>query len=639
LPQRRKFFSSPNFSRISRFFQVILIVSTIIFSLTGPALAQNKKAQPRQFVIKKIIVQGNSYFSAKKIKSQTSYTKSWINIFSRPKIFPRRIEENIFAIDSLYHVHGFWEATSSIDYEVDTLDKKATVWIKIYEGVQTRLNNLTVSGGIENLNNKSRKSISSLKWDSPLNKSKLAEIMFEIKAVYANNGYPYAEIDPLIVQSEDKKLADVILEISSGDLVTFGEVELQGFKLTQPHVGRRELTFKKGETYKREKVITSQQRLYSTGLFNYLSLEAKDAKSKPRQPNFILRVIERKRNYISFKVAAGQDSLKDLTADFLGEWGNKNLWGSGKKFSFSASSRYAIITKLQNIKNRFKISLTEPWFLGTRTPLNLEFFYDPGVKSVIQPYRIEEFGANVSLTREIRKTTRVWVGGSFQQITIFDISPADEILFRREKGINERRKVSLGFENDTRSNIFIPLGGSLSQIYLEYVGGVLGGDNNFFKMVGSWSRYFEAKKLKKFKVWAARLKLGYIKDLPPTNYIPTFDRFYMGGASSIRGYVENSIGARDSLGTPLGGNVLGLANLEYRADWFWKFGWNFFVDYGNIWSEAEHISFRNARLTAGVGIQYFSPLGPIRLDYGRKLLRGEKPLTGGRLHLSLLYSF
>ena len=639
MPQRRKFFSSPNFSRISRFFQVILIVSIIIFSLTGVALAQNKKAQPRQFVIKKIIVQGNSYFSAKKIKSQTTYTKSWINIFSRPKILPRRIEENVFAIDSLYHVNGFWEATTSISYQVDSTDNKAVVFINIYEGVQTRLNNLTVRGGIENLNAKARKSLSSLKSGAPLDRSKLALIIFETKAVYANNGYPYAEINPLIIQSEDKKIADVILEISPGDLVIFGDVELQGFKLTQSYVGKRELTFKKGEIYKREKVITSQQRLYSTGLFNYISLEAKDAKAKPRQPDFILRVIERKRNYISFKVAAGQDSLKDLTADFLGEWGNKNLWGSGKKFSLSASSRYAIISKLQNIKNRFKISFVEPWFLGTRTPLGLDFFYDPGIKSVIQPYRIEEFGANVSLTREIRQTTRVWLGGSFQQITIFDIAPADEIAFRQEEGINERRKISLSFENDTRSNIFIPLGGSLTQIYLENVGGALGGDNNFFKMVVSWSRYFEAEKLKKFKVWATRLKLGYIKDLPPTNYVPTFDRFYMGGASSIRGYVENSIGAKDSSGIPLGGNILGLANLEYRSDWFWKFGWNFFVDYGNIWSETEHISFRNIRLTAGIGIQYFSPLGPIRLDYGRRLLRGEKPLKDGRLHLSLLYSF
>ncbi len=639
MAKRREPFATLKLNHFFKLFYECSFIFLILLSLTNSSPAQNKKSQPRQFVIKKIIVQGNNHFSVKKIKSQTAYTKSWINIFSRPKILPRRIEENVFAIDSLYHVNGFWEATTSISYQVDSSDNKAVVFINIYEGVQTHLNNLTVKGGIENLNAKAKKSISSLKSGAPLDRSKLALIIFEIKAVYANNGYPYGEINPLIIQSEDKKLADVILEISPGALVIFGDVELQGFKLTRPHVGKRELTFKKGEIYKREKVITSQQRLYSTGLFNYISLEAKDAKAKPRQPDFILRVIERKRNYISFKVAAGQDSLKDLTADFLGEWGNKNLWGSGKKFSISASSRYAIISKLQNIKNRFKISFVEPWFLGTRTPLGLDFFYDPGVKSVIQPYRIEEFGTNVSLTREIRQTTRVWLGGSFQQITIFDIAPADEIVFRQEKGINERRKVSLSFENDTRSNIFIPLGGSLTQIYLENVGGVLGGDNNFFKMIVSWSRYFEAEKLKKFKVWATRLKLGYIKDLPPTNYVPTFDRFYMGGASSIRGYVENSIGAKDSSGIPLGGNILGLANLEYRADWFWKFGWNFFVDYGNIWSEAEQISFRNIRLTAGVGIQYFSPLGPIRLDYGRRLLRGDKPLKDGRLHLSLLYSF
>ncbi len=611
----------------------------LFLSLANLSLAQDKKAPVRKYSIKKIIVQGNSYFSAKKIKSQTTYTKSWLNFFSSPKFIPKRVPENIFAIDSLYHTNGFWEATTSINYELDTTDNKVILTIQIYEGVQTRLSSLRVSGGIENLNEKSRKFISDYKAGTPLDKSKLAGIMFEIKAVYANNGHPYADINPLIVQSEDKKSAEVVLEIAPGALVTFGEVELQGFKLTQKRVGKRELTFKKGEIYKREKVINSQQRLYSTGLFTYLSLEAKDAKSKPVQPDFILKVIERKRNYVSFKVATGQDSLKDLSADLQGEWGNKNLWGSAKKFSLSASSKYALIPKLQNIKNRFKISFTEPWFLGTRTPLNLDFFYDPGIKSVIQPYRIEEFGSNVSLSREIKKSTRMWLGGSFQQITIFDILPAEEINYRQEKGINERRKVSLSFEHDTRSNIFIPLGGSFSQIYTEYVGGILGGDNNFFKVVGSWNRYFQAQRLRKFQVWATRLKMGYIRALPPTNYVPTFDRFYMGGASSLRGYVENSIGAKDSSGTPLGGNILGLANLEYRAEWFWRFGYNLFVDYGNIWTKADDITLRSIRLTAGMGVQFFSPLGPIRLEYGRKLLRGEEPLKGGRLHLSILYSF
>lgn len=640
MPKRRTEFGSPRLENFLKIFLGVLIFLFIFQSLSNFTLAQDKKAPARKYSIKKITVQGNSYFSAKKIKSQTTYTKSWLNFFSRPKFIPKRMEENIFAIDSLYHTNGFWEATTSINYELDTTDNKVILTIQIYEGVQSRLSSLRVSGGIENLNDKSRKFISDYKSGSPLNRSKLAEIMFEIKAVYANNGYPYADINPLIVQSEDKKSAEVVLEITAGVLVTFGDVELQGFKLTQERVGKRELTFKKGEIYKREKIITSQQRLYSTGLFNYISLEAKEAKSKPVRPDFILRVIERKRNYLSFKVATGQDSLKDLSADFLGEWGNKNLWGSGKRFSLSASSRFAIISKLQNIKNRLKVSLTEPWFLGTRTPLYLDFFYDPGIKSVIQPYRIEEFGSNVSLSREIKKTTRVWLGGSFQQITIFDISPAEEISYRQEKGINERRKVSLSFEHDTRSNIFIPVGGSLSQISMEYVGGVLGGDNNFFKLVGSWNRYFQAQRLRKFQVWATRLKLGYIKALPPTNYVPTFDRFYLGGASSIRGYVENSIGAKDSLkGTPLGGNVLGLANLEYRADWFWKFGYNLFVDYGNIWAKTDDITLSSVLLTAGIGVQFFSPLGPIRLEYGRKLLRGEEPLKGGRLHLSILYSF
>jgi outer membrane protein insertion porin family len=170
------------------------------------------------------------------------------------------------------------------------------------------------------------------------------------------------------------------------------------------------------------------------------------------------------------------------------------------------------------------------------------------------------------------------------------------------------------------------------------VGGFLGGDNHFFKTGFSWARYNNLSRRKKLNVLATRIKLGYADGLSRSDIVPSFDRFYMGGASTMRGFKENSMGPTDMGGGPRGGKVMLLGNIEYRRALFWKFGYAIFVDAGNLWEELRHINGRDFKLSSGIGIQFFTPVGPLRLDYGRQLPIKESPKTG-RFHLSILYAF
>ncbi|MFQ6003650.1 MAG: BamA/TamA family outer membrane protein, partial [Candidatus Zixiibacteriota bacterium] len=139
-------------------------------------------------------------------------------------------------------------------------------------------------------------------------------------------------------------------------------------------------------------------------------------------------------------------------------------------------------------------------------------------------------------------------------------------------------------------------------------------------------------------VLATRLRLGYVIGLSRRDHVPTFDRFYMGGASTIRGYKENTMGPKDESGLATGGKVMMLGNIEYRRALFWKFGYTIFIDAGNIWYNAKDVKAKNIKVTSGLGIQFFTPVGPLRLDYGRQLPIKESPDTG-RFHLSILYAF
>ena len=604
-------------------------------------------------VVEDIIIRGNEYFSADKIKDQMTISKNkWYNFLKRRKFYGWKLRQDQDAIEIFYNNHGFLDAQVQTTHIVGDKNN-ATVYVDIIEGIQTRLISVKTEGGKKDFASKIRKFVRELKLNSPMNPLKLEETAFHIKTIYANNGYPYAEIITQIYKSEDKKDADVVFKIDPKKEARFGEVFFKGLHITQKKKVQRELTVKPGELYSRAKIIDSQQRVYSTGLFSYVNLEAVNPEEKPTNPDFLLKVVERKPNYVDFKFGLGHyqppNQTLDLnTADIRLEWGNRNLNGSGRKISTSLFSSYAIFPNpdfpisadsIKNLLYRFNLRFVEPWVFGKRILGDMDFYYEPGVKSIIRPYQIESYGVDLNFTKEVSPFTKVWLTPSFQWVNIYNVPPEEEEEeIKREEGINVRRKLILRGENDTRDNFFMPLNGSLTRFHSELVGGFMGGENHFFKLIFSWNRYLRLGRPGKLNVLGSRIKLGYVEKIKAEEYVPTFDRFYMGGASTIRGYPENNLGPKDTKGIPKGGRVMILGNLEWRRALFWKFGYTLFVDAGNLWFEPEHMSLESIRMTAGLGIQFFTPIGPLRLDYAHRVIRKDDP-KGGRFHLSILYAF
>jgi len=623
----------------SRFLYFAFIcLGFIFFATPTPAHSQKKP------IIEKITVEGNRYFSDGKIKDQMSLKQNkWYNLFKKRRLSLKKAELDRASIDSLYHVHGFLEAECEINVEKKKKNS-CVVKVRIREGLQTKFGDIFLKGGLPELEEKTRKEMRSPKRGEPFDWTKLYEVAFNIKTIYANRGYPYAVVEILVSETEERFIPDVTFKVNEDKKVFFGKVTYEGLKLTKQNVASRELTIKEDEVYSREKIIDSQQRVYSTGLFSYITLKAKDVEQKPDKPDFVLRLIEKKPNYIGTRMELAQNQPQSvnqqeyLTVDFTGEWGNRNLAGTSRKIGISAYYSFKVVPEIERLSNRFTLRYVEPWFLGTRTVIDLDLYYEPGVKSAVQGYRIESYGGNINFSREYTRYTKIWLTHSYQQVNIYSIPPEELETYKREQGINVRRKIILSGERDARSNIFIPLDRSFTQLYTEYVGGFMGGDNNFFKMAFSWSRYNNLSRRKTLNVLATRIKFGYAEELTHRDYVPTFDRFYMGGASTIRGYKENSMGPTDEGGTATGGKVIILGNLEYRRALFWKFGYTIFLDAGNLWEEVKHINIKDFKLTSGVGIQFFTPVGPLRLDYGRQIPIKESPETG-RFHLSILYAF
>jgi outer membrane protein insertion porin family len=181
----------------------------------------------------------------------------------------------------------------------------------------------------------------------------------------------------------------------------------------------------------------------------------------------------------------------------------------------------------------------------------------------------------------------------------------------------------------------VPTQGAVTRFSAQFYGKFLGGDKNFYKLVGEWSRY---QRLDRWDIYAFRIKCGYARSTEEGDYIPSTDQFFLGGANTIRGYKENAVGPKAENGEPTGGKFYFINNHEIRRQIVGKFWGSVFIDIGQNWSSIEVAKLKDVLVSAGIGLQYVSPLGPIRLDYGRRI--SWKPVdSGGRFHITILYAF
>jgi outer membrane protein insertion porin family len=297
-----------------------------------------------------------------------------------------------------------------------------------------------------------------------------------------------------------------------------------------------------------------------------------------------------------------------------------------------------IFTEWHLKEHQYRIRITDPWFLGIKMPLTFTGQFEPGVKSLVQPYRKQSWSISATTVKMFGEHLRLVTGLQYEQVSIYDIDPdiygedsEAEDQIKEEEGISIRRKLYTNITRDTRNSIFIPSSGSLVTLRFEYIGGFLGGGESFNIFEASWARYQ--------KVWpgwisATRIKGGVVQETGDSPAVPTDDRFYIGGANTIRGFREKE------LGPATGSDIILIFNQEFRYPIIGKFWGSLFADIGNGYYKRSEIKPENLAISYGIGLQFISPAGPIRLDYARQLrAEGIDTDRSYRFHLTILYAF
>ena len=580
--------------------------------------------------MKNIIFQGNETFSTGLLKDKMRTREPSVLPLRRSSRYDESVlQQDIVLIEAFYHKKGFLECTLSDSVEINEKGE-ATITVLVEEGKQTRISRVEIFG-LQSLS--PTELINELKDDLnmragiPLDISTLALAEMVIKNGLSDKGRLFALVKGRFTrQGED---AEVIFQVEEGPLVHITDIAYRGHRHSQIFIIRRELLFRKDDVFNRSDVLESQRRLYSTGLYTYVNIEPV-VTSDSASVTMNVTVAERKKRWTGIRGGVGQQEQLDMTVDIAGEWGHRNLYGTGRKVSLSAGASANVRTR-NLLSNAYRLSYTEPWVFNTRTPLTVDFYFR---RFQWELYDLQEFGGDIYLTHEFPQKIKARLTFVYKRADVFNVPEASKSVILSQAGVDIVRKVTFGAERDTRDHPLYPSRGIFSQVYSEYTGGVLGGDKDFYKLVASWSGF---QKWIPKTVVAGRIKWGMVKEYGKSKYVPIYDRFFAGGANTMRGYVERHLGPLED-NNPIGGSLLFLSNLELRRQLWWRFGVTTFLDAGYLWRNIVDFQWHDVRFSTGAGVQFFTPIGPLRLDYGHKLSK-EVGLKRGVLHISLLYSF
>ncbi len=646
-------------------------IFVLLFTITG--FGQNARLRKKR--VNNIEIKGNRVFSEGKIKSMLfTKEKKWYAFLSKRKYSESDVKYDIETIRKFYGRNGypFTRATGvAMLSPKDT--SKVQVTFTIDEGKKVYLSSVQIRGGLPRINTQLKDYIQKIKTGEPINTELIKASVYRIKNLYADNAYPIADVSSELEYSPDSSYVDVAFLINPGTYVLNGDIEIarEGSDKSKEFILRRELVIEKGKPYDRRKMIESQQRLYSTGLLRFVTLRRtlglKEIESDTSVTDFRLVINERKPLFINGKIGAGQDDDFGAVFSTSASVGHRNLWGTGRKLILTGSISLQFTQrgeenvdslefkdlfsksfwrdiKLQTVKNAVELDYVEPWFLGYRMPLSLSTEYKIRNKNPLIGKFYDQISGEMQLSRELNLHTNISFSARVEFVDIHDIKSDEQEIYRKNGDNSIRRRLSFYGQRDTRDNLLAPQKGIFSYVALDYVGDVLGGDFSYIKGEFYWSGY---KNLDGSNILAMRFNTGVLEELA-IDGSSSDDRFTLGGAKTIRGFAENDLGVKWGLpdvdstqslyGQPKGGKLMMLANLELRRTLFWRFGGTAFLDAGNVFYNVKEFKLNRIELVGGLGIQFFTPIGPIRLDRG---VRIRKPfdLADGATHLTILYAF
>lgn len=554
--------------------------------------------------VKEIGFSGNSWFN-EKILMELLNTKK--NKFLLEDV----LKEDTKEIARLYKSNGFLEV--KINYNVIYSEENSGLDIIIYikEGQQTLISGIIFTG-----NNKfSAETLQGhlkSRAGKPFNESQTIDDLYSIQSFYVQNGYIYTTVDLKTRYSEDKKGVVTEYVINEGNQVYIGNILISGNTFTKEYVIRRELLVKEGDLYSYENILRSQRRLLTLGFFRDVKLEPVNPESKEQIKDISLQV--REGNPGSVELGIGYGDIERFRGSV--ETRYNNLFGTGRQVGMKVEA--------SSIEQKYGLDYKEPWVLGYQMDGRFNVV-DQAEKK--RSFDRRTFGMSTGIDKSFSDLVKGSLMYQYENVKLSHVSPA-AIITHEDTGKTEVATINPSLTIDRRDDPFNPAKGQFYSMGFREAAQLIGSKPQFAK-INLQSSFFYSPFSKVVLAFSGRGGVAW--NFGESIEVPIFERYFVGGRSTVRGYDQEKLGIPGKTikfdgksWNPTGGNMMIVLNGEIRFPLFKGLGMVVFVDGGNVWRKMEEFDPSEIKATAGTGIRYNTPVGPLRLDMGCKLMREQK---------------
>ncbi len=567
--------------------------------------------------IKDIKIVGNVAFSQSDLLDLFTLTTSgWLTWYTDADKYSReKLDRDIEKLRSFYLDRGFLEYKSEPPQVTISPDRKEMyVTITIHEGKPYTVTSVKLAGELLGLNAEINELVQ-IKAGEVFNGSKANATAKGITDFLGGLGYAFANVNPNPTLDREKLTADVTFYVDPSRRVYVRRIQIGGNHRTRDEVIRRDVKQPEAAWYDAGKLKLSRDRLDRLGYFTDVKLNTEPVPNSPDQVDVNINVTEKPTGMVNLGVGYGQVDGVILSAGIT----EQNVFGSGTNLTLNANTsaynRTIVLAHTDPFFTNDGISRTASLYYRTVTP----YSNNPGM------YQVTTVGAGLNFGVPITEFDRIFGGVSLERNTLnlYDTSPLayQEYVFNYGQTTNAAI-LNTGWSKDLRDSALVPTTGSYTRLKAD-----MGTVNLQYYMFSAQQQLYLPVGRDYTLAFNAMFDYGKsYSDLP----YPIIKNIYAGGIGTVRGYSTNSLGPTDLLtGAYLGGSKRVVGNVQFYLPFPGTqqdrtLRWFVFADGGQVYGQDGYgndtaINLSQVRYSAGVGLTWISPLGPLQLSYAKPL--------------------
>ncbi len=547
------------------------------------------------------------------------------------RIEGNQLDEDLEEILDYYRNKGYLRVSSPGVQRVPTGDGKLDLVIPINEGVRYKVAGVGFGATTVFKSEELYPALTLVGGDSYSAKKMRADIDM-IRSYYGSRGYADAAVMPDIKNASNDSV-QITYRISEGGRFRVGRVNVSGNTKSKDPVIRREIPLKPGDWFNSVDVETTRTRLKNLNYFDDVQVSTAPGGSGYRDLNVLVN--EKRTGNLSFGVGfsnidnlVGYINLEQTNFDLFNPW---HFTGGGQRFAANI--------RAGQFRRDLSISLTEPWFLDRQLALGGELYYRNAL-FFSDFFNQLNVGASIFIRKPINELSFLRLDYRIENIELDPDNTPNAAYFQGLDDQYMRSAIGASYTFDSRDSNQIPRQGHKLEAGLTYSG--IGGDVNTVVLTSRAEKYWN---LPGDTILSVTGEFG-VSDSLNDDEVPIFDRQFLGGPRTLRGFEFRDVGPRD-VGPPgtasnevIGGNSMAWVALEYTVPLFEQVRGAVFYDAGFVNADSWDLAPSDFYADAGFGIRLNLPLGPLAFDYAIPVTTPD-PLAdkGGQFNFYLDYKF